>query len=87
MPTLTRTEPLTNDRRRLAIGMALVALYIIWGSTYLGLRFALEGGFPPFLMLGIRFVTAGGILYWWARRRGAPRPTRAEWATLPSSVV
>ena len=78
MPTLTRTDPLTNDRRRLAIGIALVALYIVWGSTYLGLRFALEGGFPPFLMLGIRFVAAGGILYWWARRRGAPRPTRVE---------
>jgi len=69
----------TNDRRHFAIGSAILAVYIIWGSTYLGLRFALEGGFTPFLMGGIRFLIAGLALYWWARRQGAARPTALEW--------
>ena len=42
------------------IALALAAVYVIWGSTYLGIRFALEGGFPPFLLGGIRFLIAGG---------------------------
>jgi len=68
-----------NDRRRFSIGSAILAVYIIWGSTYLGLRFALEGGFPPFLMGGIRFVIAGLALYWWAHRNGAAHPSAREW--------
>jgi len=70
---------LTNNPRRFAIGIAIVAVYLIWGSTYLGLRWALEGGFTPFLMGGIRFLIAGAILYWWSGRKGAPAPTRQEW--------
>ena len=38
------------------VALALAAVYLIWGSTYLGIRFALEGGFPPFLLGGIRFL-------------------------------
>ena len=41
---------------------ALIAVYFIWGSTYLGLVFGLEG-FPPFLLNGIRFLIAGGIMF------------------------
>jgi len=69
----------TPNPRRLSIGLAIVAVYIIWGSTYLGLRWALEGGFTPFLMGGIRFLIAGAMLYWWARRNDAPTPTPQEW--------
>ena len=68
-----------NDRQRFAIGSSILAVYIIWGSTYLGLRFALEGGFPPFLMGGIRFIAAGLALYWWALRNGSSHPTPREW--------
>ncbi|HEU4385594.1 MAG TPA: drug/metabolite exporter YedA [Anaeromyxobacteraceae bacterium] len=57
---------------------ALGALYLIWGSTYLAIRIALEG-FPPLTMAGSRFVLAGGLLYAVARRRGSPRPGAAEW--------
>ncbi|MCJ7725414.1 MAG: drug/metabolite exporter YedA [Acidimicrobiia bacterium] len=67
------------DPRRLKVGAAIVALYVIWGSTYLALRFGLEGGFTPFLMGGLRFTIAGAALYGWARRRGNPLPTRLEW--------
>jgi drug/metabolite transporter (DMT)-like permease len=58
----------------------LFALYIIWGSTYLAIRWALEGGFPPLRMGGLRFTLAGVILYAVLRLRGAPRPTPRQWA-------
>ncbi len=58
--------------------LAFAALYIIWGSTYLGIRIAIET-IPPFTMAAARFLFAGIILYAWGRRRGAPRPTAAQW--------
>ena len=61
------------------IALALAAVYVIWGSTYLGIRFALEGGFPPFLLGGIRFTIAGSLIYAFLRWRGVPAPTRAQW--------
>ena len=61
------------------IALALAAVYLIWGSTYLGIRFALEGGFPPFLLGGIRFVIAGVLMYTVLRWRGVPAPTRPQW--------
>ena len=65
-----------SDRSRILL--ALGSLYVIWGSTFLGIRFALEG-FPPLLLAGLRFVVAGGVTYAWSRLRGAPAPTRIEW--------
>ena len=61
------------------IALALAAVYLIWGSTYLAIRFALEGGFPPFLLGGIRFLIAGGLMYAFLRWRGVPAPTRPQW--------
>ena len=57
---------------------AFAAVYLIWGSTYLAIRFAIET-IPPFAMAGIRFLIAGGALYAWLRMRGAERPTLAHW--------
>ena len=57
---------------------AFAAIWIIWGSTYLAIRFALET-LPPFLFAGVRFLVAGSILYAVAHLRGAPRPTWAQW--------
>ncbi|HEY8485568.1 MAG TPA: drug/metabolite exporter YedA [Longimicrobiales bacterium] len=57
---------------------AFAAVYLIWGSTYLAIRFGLET-LPPFLLGAARFLVAGAILYGWARWRGAARPSRAEW--------
>ncbi len=62
---------------RWGILLSLFALYVIWGSTYLGMRFALAS-FPPFLMAGIRFVIAGILLYTFLRLRGAATPTRPQ---------
>src|ERR1700744_292434 len=50
----------------------------IWGSTYLGIRVALEG-FPPFAIGAIRFLIAGGALYAFLRLRGTPAPTVSQW--------
>jgi len=65
--------------KRLALVLSLFSLYLIWGSTYLGMRIALEG-FPPFLLAGVRFLIAGSILYGVLRLRGVPSPGRKEWA-------
>ena len=65
-----------TDRAR--VMFALAALYLIWGSTFLGIRIALEG-LPPLLIAGPRYALAGGALYLFARLRGLPHPTRAEW--------
>ncbi len=63
---------------RLAVILAFAALYIIWGSTYLGIRFAIET-IPPLLMAGARFFLAGVIMYIIARWQGAPKSSWAEW--------
>jgi len=57
---------------------AFTAVYVIWGSTYLGIRYAVES-IPPFLMAGTRNLTAGLLLYGFARLRGSGRPSRLEW--------
>lgn len=62
-----------------AVAAALAVLYLVWGSTYLGIRFALEGGWPPLLMAGSRFLVAGGLLFAVLRLRGVPMPTRRQW--------
>jgi drug/metabolite transporter (DMT)-like permease len=53
---------------------AFASVYLIWGSTYLAIRFAVET-MPPFLMAGLRFVIAGAAMYLWLRLRGEARPT------------
>jgi drug/metabolite transporter (DMT)-like permease len=58
--------------------VAFAAVYLIWGSTYLAIRFAIET-IPPLLMAGIRFIVAGTLLYAWARWRGAEKPAPAHW--------
>ncbi len=63
---------------RLLIPLALLALYLIWGSTYLAIRFALES-YPPFLLAGIRFLGAGIALYGFLRWRGMAPPTGLQW--------
>lgn len=69
------------------VALALAAVYLIWGSTYLAIRFALEGGFPPFLLGGIRFIIAGSLMYGFLRWRGMPAPTRAQWRNAAAMGV
>jgi drug/metabolite transporter (DMT)-like permease len=73
---VARTAPTSA----LAIWTALIALYLIWGSTYLGIRIAV-GSIPPFVMAGVRFLIAGLALYAWEswRTGSIPRPSPREW--------
>jgi len=65
---------------RLLILAAFAALYIVWGSTYLAIRFAIET-IPPLLMAGTRFLLAGFIMWLIAKWQGAPRSSWANWRT------
>ncbi len=61
----------TQVNQRVWIIAALLTVYIIWGTTYLGIRFALES-FPPYLLMGIRFTLAGSGLMLFLRLRNTP---------------
>lgn len=69
----------TTDANRGMLVFCLFALYVVWGSTYLAIRWALQGGFPPFLMAGMRFTLAGLVLYTLLRLRGYATPSAREW--------
>lgn len=64
------------SRTQVALGFA--AIYLIWGSTYLGIRYAVET-IPPLLMMAARHFSAGACVYAWARWRGTPAPPRRQW--------
>jgi drug/metabolite transporter (DMT)-like permease len=69
---------------RTRIVLAFLAIYVIWGSTYLAIRIAIET-LPGFLMAGVRFLSAGLVLLAALRMRGAPWPSRAEWRSAAVS--
>jgi drug/metabolite transporter (DMT)-like permease len=69
---------MTERPSRFKLVSAFTAVYLIWGSTYLGIRIAVES-IPPFLTAGTRFIIAGTLLYAWTRIRGAPRPEVLHW--------
>jgi drug/metabolite transporter (DMT)-like permease len=63
------------------LAAALGIVYVVWGSTYLAIAVA-DRSLPPFLMLSVRFLIAGALLYLWSVRRGgvaAERPGRRQW--------
>ena len=61
-----------------SVAAAFFAIYLIWGSTYLAIRFGVES-MPPFLMAAVRFSVPGLLLFGWCRLRGAPAPTARQW--------
>jgi drug/metabolite transporter (DMT)-like permease len=70
--------PAESAPKRWQLILAFASVYLIWGSTYLAIKFAIET-IPPFLMAGARFLISGIILYGWARLKGAERPSRIHW--------
>jgi drug/metabolite transporter (DMT)-like permease len=73
---------------RASIAIAFAAVYLIWGSTYLAIRWAIDD-VPPFLMAAARFLAAGGAMFLWARARGAAAPQPRHWgsATLVGGLM
>ena len=67
-------------RKRLLIILSLLSLYFLWGGTYLAMRIALQG-FPPFILAGVRQLTAGILLFLFLRLRKHALPTRKQWLT------
>lgn len=77
VPTsLTPAAPARNNRA--LILLSLLALYTLWGGTYVAMRISLEG-FPPLFVAGFRQLISGVLLYIFLRVRGIPSPTRAQW--------
>lgn len=67
-----------HDPRLATVLLAFAAVYLIWGSTYLAIRFAIET-MPPLTMAAVRFYIAGAVLYVWARASGSAAPTGRQW--------
>lgn len=73
-------------RNRTRIVLAFAAVYVIWGSTYLFIKYAIES-IPPFMMGAARFTAAGALLYTLARWRGAKTPDRYDWRSAAVTGV
>ena len=63
---------------RTALVAAFTTIYLVWGSTYLGIRIAVET-IPPFLLSGFRFIIAGTLIFTFLKLRGAAWPTARQW--------
>ena len=74
----TASSPAGLLTPRVLVPLALIGVYLIWGSTYLAIRIALVD-YPPFLMGAIRFFIAGVLMFVVLRWRGIAAPTRAQW--------
>jgi drug/metabolite transporter (DMT)-like permease len=72
--------PPRPSRHQARLVAAYLAVCLLWGSTYLGIRVALES-FPPFFLGAVRFLLAGAVLFAFARARREPTPRPAEWAS------
>lgn len=72
------TDPEGHDARPAKVLAAFFLIYVVWGSNFLAIRYAIET-IPPFLLMGVRSLLAGLCLYLWARLRSAERPSRGHW--------
>ncbi|WP_369969834.1 drug/metabolite exporter YedA [Stenotrophomonas rhizophila] len=80
---MSSPEPSAAAPRSGLVVLALLLVYVVWGSTYLGIRLALEGGALPLTMVsGARFIIAGSLMYAVLRWRGMAAPTRRQWRNL-----
>ncbi len=75
---MPETRPHRRPATRAELFLAFAAVYVLWGSTYLAIRIGVET-IPPFLLAGVRHLTAGLILFGWLRLRGTPMPQARHW--------
>jgi drug/metabolite transporter (DMT)-like permease len=81
-PEVAAVSPTANPASRTAVVLAFLAIYVIWGSTYLAIWYAVSS-IPPLYTAGFRHAVAGSILLAWALVKGQ-RPT---WAQMRASLV
>jgi drug/metabolite transporter (DMT)-like permease len=81
-------QAILTQNLRVQIITALIAVYLFWGGTYLAMKVAIDT-IPPFLMGGLRFFTAGAVVYLWEWRKGTPHPEKSQWlgATMVSGLL
>jgi drug/metabolite transporter (DMT)-like permease len=85
--TVLSTRPSSSTGAEPRVALALAALWIVWGSTYLAMRIAVET-LPPLSMAGARFLVAGTVVLGLARARGHALPTRRDWlVSLPIGAL
>ncbi len=77
MPEQNPAASRSSSSKR-TLWIAFAAVYLVWGSTYLAIKYAVQT-IPPYLMGGSRFLVSGLILFLWAGRRGGEKPTRRQW--------
>ncbi|MBS1999221.1 MAG: EamA family transporter, partial [Cyanobacteria bacterium SZAS LIN-2] len=82
LATLQPELPVVPDKVKVIL--AFLVVYLVWGSTYVAIRFTLES-MPPFLMVAIRFLIAGVLMFGWTMMRGEPRPQKAH--IMPTAVL
>ena len=72
---------MNDSPKRSHVFAALLAVYVLWGSTYYAIKLALPG-YPPFLLTGTRMLIAGGLMLAWLAWRRHPLPKRSQWPSL-----
>lgn len=75
------TVVIQKEPSKLLVLAAFIALYLIWGSTYLGIRIGLKS-IPPLFLVGSRFLVAGAILYLWCLAKGEKAPSLKKFGTI-----
>ncbi len=76
---MTKTPSVAPSKA--AVLSALIAVYVLWGSTYYGIKIALQD-YPPFLLTSVRMLIAGGLMFIVLRLRGVAAPTRKQWRAI-----
>ena len=85
MERLLATRALSR-RADLRVLLAFAAIYVLWGATFVAIRIAVLE-IPPLFTAGVRFLTAGTLLYGWMRLRGQPAPAAAEWRGIALTAL
>src|SRR5215472_14185565 len=76
----------SGSRLELRELLAFGAIYLLWGATFLAIRVAVVE-IPPFFTAGVRFLTAGSLLFAFMRLRGQPAPSSREWGSLALTAL
>jgi drug/metabolite transporter (DMT)-like permease len=81
-----RPPQTAHQHRDVRVLFAFAAIYLLWGGTFLAIRIAVLQ-LPPFFTAGLRFFTAGALLYAFMRLRGQPSPSAAQWRSIAVTAL